>query len=740
MSSTRNESNKTIFSIQNFLIGITAILTFIIVIMTWLQIDDALSQSSAADQSLAINSTIDEITQLKNSVALERTALATAYGFESAAPSSFIDTVENNRRAASGAYTGVLQSLENLGEFTGRSEKLNAFREAYKTYNDIGTTLLSEIRAPSDARELRARRALAPLNDLIERSAELRGAIENGFDLGNNELYSITRLKQQLWLMTEYAAQESAAIGANIAGNQAIDPFKLQAISRYGGYVESAWSQAKSIVASEWVDDEIKAQVAEIETSFFEDFIEIKDEIYAAGEVDEDADEEPEYDLDAVTWIDTAASAAAPIQRMGFLADQLGQTLNEQAVTNARASLTSAIIILVVVILIAAGAIYIVLSRVTKPINAISDTMIVLADGNLEVEVPYGDRTDEVGTMAGSVQIFKENALERRRLEAEQREREEAERERKAEEERKAREADEERRIREEQQAEEARKERRQEMLDLADQFEASVMEVVESVGQSASDMEHAATGLTQTADDTSKQSEIVSMAAQQASGNAQMVASAAEELSASVREITGQTNQSSAAARNAVTRTEEAGKDIAELVSAAQKIGDVVNLINDIAEQTNLLALNATIEAARAGDAGKGFAVVASEVKSLANQTANATQEISDQVSGMQTATNTAVEAIDQIKSIIGEIDSTAVSIASAVEEQDASTQEIARNVAEVSTGTEEVTSNINEVSTGASSTGAAATQVLSAAQLLTQQSSDLRGQVESFLNTIRS
>jgi methyl-accepting chemotaxis protein len=737
MSSSGNSNSKTIFSIQNFLIGITAVLTFIIVIMTAFQISDAFKKSGAADQSLAINSAIDEITQLKNSVALERTAIATAYGFDGVAPDGFVNTVEQNRRSANSAYSAVIQSVEGLGDFNGRGEKLEAYRKAYKAYNDVGDTLLREIRVTSDERELRPRRALASLNDLIMAAADLRGAIENGFDLGNNKLYSITRLKQQLWVMTEYAAQESAAIGANIAANQAIDPFKLQAISRYGGHVESAWTQTQSIVASEWVSDDIKAQIDAIQVGFFEDFIEVKDEIYSAGEVEED--EEPEYEMNAVAWVETASTAAAPIQKMGILANELGQALNEQAVSDASASLATAFFILVIVVVIAAGAIYIVLSRVTKPINAISDTMIVLADGNLEIEVPYGDRSDEIGTMAGSVQIFKENALERRRLEAEQREREEAERERQAEEERKAREAEEERKAREEQQAEEARKERRQAMLDLADQFEASVMEVVESVGNSASDMEHAAQGLTQTADDTSKQSDIVSMAAQQASGNAQMVASAAEELSASVREITGQTNQSSAAARNAVTRTEEAGRDIAELVSAAQKIGDVVNLINDIAEQTNLLALNATIEAARAGDAGKGFAVVASEVKSLANQTAQATQEISDQVGGMQTATNTAVDAIGQIKSIISEIDSTAVSIASAVEEQDASTQEIARNVAEVSTGTEEVTTNINEVSSGASSTGAAATQVLSAAQLLTQQSGDLRGQVENFLETIR-
>lgn len=366
--------------------------------------------------------------------------------------------------------------------------------------------------------------------------------------------------------------------------------------------------------------------------------------------------------------------------------------------------------------------------------------MMVLAQGKLEVEVPSADAQDEVGDMARSVQIFKENAIERQRLEAEQREREEQERARAEEEERRKREQEEAQRERELEREETARQERRQAMLDLADKFEASVMAVVQGVSNSATEMENAARGMAETADDTSKKSEVVANAAQQASSNAQMVASAAEELSASVREITGQTNQSSAAARDAVSRTENAGKDVAELVDAAQKIGDVVKLINDIAEQTNLLALNATIEAARAGDAGKGFAVVASEVKSLANQTAKATQEISEQVEGMQQATNLAVRAMDEIKGIIGEIESTSVSIASAVEEQDASTQEIARNVGEVSTGTEEVTSNIHAVNQGATSTGSAATEVLSAAQLLTQQSDELRGQVESFLATIRS
>jgi methyl-accepting chemotaxis protein len=252
--------------------------------------------------------------------------------------------------------------------------------------------------------------------------------------------------------------------------------------------------------------------------------------------------------------------------------------------------------------------------------------------------------------------------------------------------------------------------------------------------------MEGAALGLTETAEDNAGRAKVVSTTADHATNSLQMVASAAEQLSASVREIASQTNQSSTSARDAVQRTERASGDIRELVDAAQRIGDVVNLINDIADQTNLLALNATIEAARAGEAGKGFAVVASEVKSLATQTAKATNDISEQISGMQDATKKTVDAIEAIRLIISEIDTTAVSIASAVEEQDASTQEIARNVAEVSAGAQDISRDMASLNEGAASNGAAANQVLGSAKSLSRESGELRSQVERFLESIRA
>jgi methyl-accepting chemotaxis protein len=261
------------------------------------------------------------------------------------------------------------------------------------------------------------------------------------------------------------------------------------------------------------------------------------------------------------------------------------------------------------------------------------------------------------------------------------------------------------------------------------------VKEVVGVVASASSEMESAAQSMSATAEETNRQAGAVAAASEEASSNVQTVASAAEELSSSISEITRQVTQSSDVARKAVEEAAKTNATVKGLAEAAQKIGEVVNLINEIAGQTNLLALNATIEAARAGEAGKGFAVVASEVKSLANQTAKATEDIGRQISAIQSATEAAVGAIQGIGKTIEEIAKIATNIASAVEEQGAATQEIARNVQQASAGTQEVTSNISGVTKAATETGAAAGQVLTAARELATQGDTLKKEVEGFL-----
>ena len=273
----------------------------------------------------------------------------------------------------------------------------------------------------------------------------------------------------------------------------------------------------------------------------------------------------------------------------------------------------------------------------------------------------------------------------------------------------------------------------------MADKFEADVKGVVETVSSAATEMQSSAESLTSTAEETNQQSTAVAAASEQATVNVQTVASATEELTASVQEVGRQVQESTRIAEEAVAEAEKTNTQVTGLAAAAQKIGDVVHLINDIASQTNLLALNATIEAARAGDAGKGFAVVASEVKNLATQTAKATEEISQQVAEIQASTNDAVAAIGQIGGTIGKMSEIARTVASSVDEQISATREIAQNIQEAATGTQEVTTNISSVREAAGETGAAATQVLHATKELSKQSEMLKNQVDQFLTEIR-
>ncbi len=267
-------------------------------------------------------------------------------------------------------------------------------------------------------------------------------------------------------------------------------------------------------------------------------------------------------------------------------------------------------------------------------------------------------------------------------------------------------------------------------------QMAERVNEVVNIVTSSAQELMSTAESMAATAEETSRQSEAVAAASEQATTNVQTVAAAAEEISKSIEEIGRQVEQSANIAGRAVEEANKSNTAVESLAHAAQKIGEVVELISNIASQTNLLALNATIEAARAGDAGKGFAVVASEVKSLANQTAKATEDIAAQIAGMQEATSGTVESIKGISATISEISEIASAIAAAVEEQGAATQEISRNVQEAATGTQEVTSNITSVNDAAVETGKSAGGVLEAAQELSKQGEALRAEIEKFVN----
>ncbi len=352
---------------------------------------------------------------------------------------------------------------------------------------------------------------------------------------------------------------------------------------------------------------------------------------------------------------------------------------------------------------------HLVARDINSGVRTLASTMKKMSEGNLADPTPMQARKDAIGVMANEVEYFRSQLIENERMTEQQRE------------------------------IEEAQRKRSNLIEELASEFDVGVNEALESVSSAANQLDSTAQGMSATAHQTSSQATIVAGASEEMSNNVQTVAAASEELTASIREVGQQVQTSTHIAQHAAEKVQKTQVTVNSLSETANRISSASALIGDIAEQTNMLALNATIEAARAGEAGKGFAVVASEVKSLANQTARATDEINAQVSAIQMVSNDTVEAINDINKVIDDMNNIAASVSAAVEEQSAATAEISRNIEEAAQGTKEVNRNILDVNHAANDTGEASQEVLSASSMLNSQSLSLREIVQGFLINVK-
>lgn len=362
-------------------------------------------------------------------------------------------------------------------------------------------------------------------------------------------------------------------------------------------------------------------------------------------------------------------------------------------------------------LILAIGLGWLIGRSITRPINDLTEVMEELAGGNNDVTVAYADRGNEIGSIARAVEVFRANAIRTQELEQEQQDR-----------------------------TARAEEEKRAFMENLASQFEASVGAIVERVSSTAANLDQSAQTMARVSENTSERAEVAASASAQTTENVSVVASAAEEMTASISEINQQIIRASAASKSAAQDVSGTAAQMESLANMADRIGEVVSMISDIAEQTNLLALNATIESARAGEAGKGFAVVASEVKALANETAKATENISQLVTEIQLETKTAVGSIAKIGDVMRDLDQSSTAIASAMEEQGATTQSVAENVAQAANGTRDVSDSIKVVKDASVESSDATHAVQSSINDLTEQSNLLRDEVNRFLGQIRA
>ncbi len=447
----------------------------------------------------------------------------------------------------------------------------------------------------------------------------------------------------------------------------------------------------------------------------------------------------PEFDAEAARMDEAMGRLIGEVNRYSDarvteLRDNVNAAYEQSQDLSAQTLALSAVALL----LAAIGAI-LLRHSIARPMHRIGEVLEAVMQGDKDRRIPFQDREDEIGKMAQALRRFRELLEKQAEMEAARAREELARHEEEIRLQEEQRRLEEERKAMELRQREAARRQQQEELMRLADQFERSVLAVAEQVADSSEEMRQAASSMVENTGKVRTAALSAREATDQAANNVTVVAAAAEELSYSINTILERVRESARVAGTSVEKSEHANSRIDHLAESAQRIGEVVALINDIAAQTNLLALNATIEAARAGEAGKGFAVVASEVKNLASQTASATEEISSQIQAIQQATHDAVAVIAEVTEAIREVNEITMTISEAMEEQSAATEDISRNTQEAATGTEEVTDNIGNVTRAADVTGEEGSKVLSAAEELTKEAQRLRREVQSFLTRVR-
>ncbi len=695
----------TVWSIRNLLVAAVSLLALFGIGISGYVLRNANLERATASDAASVNETADLLLESAGQWARERGATNLALNAAESATDAQKTAIGNFRKAGDQPFE---QALARMAErhFASKDQMIAAARRAHEQVVALRARADAEIAKPAGSREAAVVSQWAPtITALIAASQNLRVAAAMEEDDIQSRLSSLQNFKHFVWIMSEYLGRERAAVAALIASGKPMTSQEISNLATFRGRLDAAWDYVQAYAAKSSAPPSIVTATERVRENVFRRFEDARKGVYAAGIGG------GTYPVNSAEWFGQATKAIDDVISLSTLGSQEAAKLADAAQRSSLNTLLVNAILMAFSILLAAGALWMVFNRIVRSIGQMTAAMGEIAGGNTSIAVPCVDRRDEMGAMAGALQVFKQNAEKVQAMQAEREAMEKA-----------------------------ARAEKAAAMNELADNFEARIGEIVETVSSASTELEASAKTLTATAERSQQLATTVAAASEEASTNVQSVASATEELTSSVTEISRQVQESARMAGEAVDQARGTTDRVSELSKAAGRIGDVVELINTIAGQTNLLALNATIEAARAGEAGRGFAVVASEVKALAEQTAKATGEISQQISGIQTATQESVDAIKEISGTIERLSEIASTIAAAVEEQGAATQEISRNVQQAALGTQQVSVNISDVQRGAGETGSASSQVLSAAQMLSGDSTRLKVEVAKFLDSVRA
>jgi methyl-accepting chemotaxis protein len=619
-------------------------------------------------------------------------------------PSSMHSYIRETRDAELAAMRSASQTLAVM-DFSDRATMLAELKRLIDAFVALDSESWNALNKPKASRRPELGKEFmdntAALVEILDKLSTKVAAAVNHDDPVIDQMLMI---KQLAWLMRNTAGEASLLVSNGLAAGHMTPDVRQTYIGLVGG-TEAAWNALQTAAASSEMPPGFIQAMAEAKTAFFEpQFTGQRDRLINAlvnGDKPEmKANEWNPFSVQHMSSIVAVAERALDIARDYAAAQHAG----------AQRLLVLQLVLLAAAIALTCGTMIAVTRRIIRPLHIMRDAMLSVASGDLSVDTGYAQRRDEIGALAGALETFKQQATDKLRIEQQERERN-------------------------------AGAAARQRAIEgYVGEFESQVHQTLDRLNDASNGMRGTSSDLSKVSDQTNSRVKIAEKASGEASMNVESVASASHELSASIGDISRQASHAAGIASRAVSSARETDNTVQGLAKTAAGIGEVVGLINSIAAQTNLLALNATIEAARAGEAGRGFAVVASEVKSLASQTAKATEEISEQITDIQKVANEAIEAIKGIGGIIGEVNEVATAIAAAVEEQGAATQEISRNTQSAAQGTRNVSENIAGVKADADAAATVAQNVKQASETLETQGLELSNQVTEFLRKIRA